>query len=146
MPKGSVGCYASKVNNLTIEMINGGRTLCKSFNPVSSVPLEIALQSFTKFLQQNLHTCVANRDNLVTVIIGHNATTFDVTTLLCNAGNSFEQQLHNMNICFGDSLPLIRSLLFRQRFPLKQSNGEFCQLCEFYKCLQVFVQRRFRCT
>lgn len=137
MPKGSVGYYASKVNNLTVEIINGERTLCKSFDPVNSVSLETALQSFTKFLEKNLHTYVGNQDNLVTVIVGHNAATFDVPTLLRNSGNSFEDQLYNMNICFGDSLPLIRTLLSRQHSPLKQSNGEFCQanLGSVYKCL-----------
>ena len=137
MPKGSVGYYASKVNNLTVEIINGMRTLGKSFDPVNSVSLETALQSFTKFLEKNLHTCVGNQDNLVSVIVGHNAATFDVPTLLRNAGNSFEEQLYNMNICFGDSLPLIRTLLSRQHSPLKQSNGEFCQanLGSVYKCL-----------
>ena len=118
MPKGSVGYYASKVNNLTVEIINGVRTLCKSFDPVNSVSLETALQSFTKFLEKNLHTCVVNQENLVTVIVGHNAATFDVPTLLRNAGNSFEEQLYNMNICFGYSLPLIRTLLSRQHSPL----------------------------
>jgi hypothetical protein len=68
------------------------------------------LQYFEKFLhnQEKLHTCGANpveADNLVTVHVGHNAATFDVPTLLRNAGNSFEKLLHNMNICFGDSLP-----------------------------------------
>ena len=137
MPKGSVDYYASKVNSLTVEIINGVRTLCKSFDPVNSVSLETALQSFTKFLEKNLHTCVGNQDNLVTVIVGHNAATFDLPTLLRNAGNSFEEQLYNMNICFGDSLPLIRTLLSRQHSPLKQSNGEFCQanLGSVYKCL-----------
>ena len=126
MPKGSVDYYASKVNSLTVEIINGVKTLCKSFDPVNSVSLETALQSFTKFLEKNLHTCVGNQDNLVIVIVGHNAATFDLPTLLRNAGNSFEEQLYNMNICFGDSLPLIRTLLCRQHSPLKQSNGEFC--------------------
>ena len=138
MPKGSVGYYASKVNNLTVEIINGVRTLCKSFDPVNSVSLATALQSFTKFLEKNLHTWFGNQDNLITVIVVHNAATIDVPTLLRNAGNSFEEQLYNMNICFGDSLPLIRTLLSRQHSPLKQSNGKFCQanlvIC-VYKCL-----------
>ena len=128
MPKGSVGYYASKVNNLTVEIINGVRTLCKSFDRVNSVSFETALQSFTKFLEKNFHTCAGNQDNLVTVIVGHNAATFDVPTLLRNAGNSFEEQLYNINIFFGDSLPLIRALLSCQHsHALKQSNGEFCQ-------------------
>ncbi|CAB4037258.1 exonuclease R569, partial [Paramuricea clavata] len=76
-------------------------------------------------------------ENLVTVLVGHNAATFDVPTLLRNAGNNFEEQLHSMKICFGDSLPLIRSLISNQHAPLKQSNGQFCKanLASVYKCL-----------
>ena len=84
--------------------------MCKSFNPVSSVSIETALQSFTKFLEKNLHTCGGNQDNLLTVIIGDS---------------------------FGDSLPLIRTLLSHQHSLLKQSNREFCHanLCSVYKYL-----------
>ncbi|CAB4012397.1 Hypothetical predicted protein [Paramuricea clavata] len=116
------------------ETINGTRTLCKRFNPVSSVTLEAELQSFVKFLQdeQSLPTCGPNpikMDNLITVLVDLNAAIFDVPTLLPNGDDSFEDKLHNMNICFGDSLLLMRALM--------QSNGEFCQanLGSFYKCL-----------
>jgi DNA polymerase III epsilon subunit-like protein len=138
LPQCSVGYYASRVNNLTVEVINGSRTLCKNFQPMCSVTLDVGLQSFINFLQeQNTHTCGRKDEQPITVLIGHNAATFDVPTLLRNAGHSFKQQLCSMNMYFGDSLSLIRSLLSQQHEPLKQSNGEFCQanLASVYKCL-----------
>jgi hypothetical protein len=66
-----------------------------------------------------------------------NAATFDVPTLLRNGDDSFEEKLHNMNICFGDNLPLMRALISSKHSLLMQSNGEFCQanLGSVYKCL-----------
>ena len=58
LPESSVSYYASRVNNLTVEIFNGSRILCKKLQAVNSVTLDFGLQSFLTFLkeQQNVHT------------------------------------------------------------------------------------------
>ena len=87
MPNGSVSPSASRVNKLTIENVNGKRTLCKNSYPVSTASLQVALKSFSTFLHQ--YSFEPNKNNVVTVLIGHNSSTFDVPTLLRNADASF---------------------------------------------------------
>ena len=136
MPKSNISPRASRVNNLTIENIKGTRSLCKNSLPVVAMSLEIALSSFSKFIQK--HCCInSSSTKSIPVLIGHNAAVFDVPILLRNAGKSYDEQLDQMNVHFGDSLPLIKSLLQRQHAPLKLSNGEYCRanMSSIYQCL-----------
>ena len=136
MPKSNISPRASRVNNLTIENIKGTRSLCKNSLPVVAMSLEIALSSFSKFIEK--HCCIkSSGTKSIPVLIGHNAAVFDVPILLRNAGKSYDEQLDQMNVHFGDSLPLIKSLLQRQHAPLKLSNGEYCRanMSSIYQCL-----------
>ena len=75
-------------NNLTIEMINGKRTLCKNAYPVQTSPLPVR--------------------HVNTILLRHNSCAFDVRTLLSTSGQSFINNLHSINLHFGDTLPLFR--------------------------------------
>ena len=131
LPQSSISPSASRVNNLTIEMINGKRTLCKNAYPVQTSLLPAVLQSFFEFLQSNTDRHVN------TILLGHNSCTFDVPTLLRTAGQSFINNLHSINLHFGDTLPLFRDLLKRKHSPLQLSSGEFCKSNQssIYQCL-----------
>ncbi|CAB4024724.1 Hypothetical predicted protein [Paramuricea clavata] len=48
MPKSNISPGASRVNNLTVENINGTRSLCKNSVPVAAISPENALSSFIK--------------------------------------------------------------------------------------------------
>ena len=135
MPNDSVSPSASRVNKLTFENVNGKRTLCKNSYSISTASLQAALKSFSTFLHQ--YSFERNKNNVVTVLIGHNSSIFDVPTLLRNADASFVNQLNEININFGDTLPLIRSLLQRKHSPLQQTNGELCKANQssVYQCL-----------
>ena len=77
MPKSNISPRASRVNNLTIENIKGTRSLCKNSLPVVAMSLEIALSSFSKFIQK--HCCInSSGTKSIPVLIGHNAAVFDV--------------------------------------------------------------------
>ena len=134
LPKGNVSVGASRVNNLTVENINGSRLLCKNSLPVTANSLENALYSFSEFIKEH---CCTNGKRFVPVLIGHNAAVFDVPILLRNAGKSYDEELHNLNVHFGDSLPLIKSLLQRKHTSLQLTNGDNCpaNIGSIYTCL-----------
>ncbi len=73
----------------------------------------------------------------IPVLISHNAAVFDVPVLLRNAGKLYNEQLDQINVNFGDSLPLIKSLIQSQHAPLKLSNGDYCRanISSVYQCL-----------
>jgi hypothetical protein len=75
--------------------------------------------------------------NSKTILLGHNSSTFDIPTLFRSSDNSFKDQLTEMNVYLGDTLPLTRSLIKNKHASLKQENGEFCKanLCSLYQCL-----------
>ncbi len=52
MPKSNISPGASRVNNFTVENLNGTKSLCKNSVPVAAMSLENALSSFIKFIQQ----------------------------------------------------------------------------------------------
>lgn len=136
MPKSNISPGASRVNNLTVENINGTRSLCKNSVPVAAMSLENALSSFIKFIQQacSINSCGTQS---IPVLIGHNAAVFDVPVLLRNSGKLYDEQLDQINVNFGDSLPLIKSLIQSQHAPLKLTNGDYCRanISSVYQCL-----------
>ena len=136
MPKSNISPGASRVNNLTIENINGTRSLCKNSVPVAAMSLENALSSFIKFIQQacSINSCSTQS---IPVLIDHNAAVFDVPVLLRNSGKLYNEQLDQINVNFGDSLPLIKSLIQSQHVPLKLTNGDYCRanISSVYQCL-----------
>ena len=96
--------------------------------------LEKTLSSFSNFIKQH---CCTNGKRFIPVIIGHNAAVFDVPILLRNAGRSYDEELQSLNVHFGDSLPLIKSLLQRKHTSLQLPNGENCRanIGSIYRCL-----------
>ena len=70
-----------------------------------------------------------------TVLIGHNAATFDTPTLLRNGGENFVQTLSSNDIRFADSLILFKTLI--KKHPCLHNNGQFPKANHFYlyECL-----------
>ena len=136
LPNSSISPSASRVNNLSIEIINGKRTLCKNAYPVETSPLPVALQLFFEFLRSTIGTDKVDK-HVNTILLDHNSCTFDIPTLLRTAGQSFIINLHSINLHFGDTLPLFRDLLERKHSPLQFSSGEFCKANQssIYQCL-----------
>ncbi|CAB3978115.1 exonuclease R569 [Paramuricea clavata] len=136
MPKSNISHGASRVNNLTVEIKNGTRSLCKNSVPVAAMSIENALSSFIKFIQ---HACSINScgTQSIPVLIGHNAAVFDVPVLLRNSGKLYDEQLDQINVNFGDSLLLIKSLIQSQHAPLKLTNRDYCRvnISSVYQCL-----------
>ena len=130
MPNGQICFGASCVNNLTVKEINGEKPLCKNSVPVDSVPLQVALESFAIFLRECSSESAAS--NVVTILFGHNSSIFDIPVLLRNADASFASKRDEVNIYFGDTLPLIRSLIKCKHSPLQQSRAD---LSSIYECL-----------
>ena len=64
-----------------------------------------------------------NRNSVVTVLIGHNAVTFDTPVLLRNGGTNLAAKLQSMNILFGDSLALMKALMKSSHPCLKRGDG-----------------------
>ncbi|XP_031570272.1 uncharacterized protein LOC116304652 [Actinia tenebrosa] len=89
LPSNDIDIYATRVNGLSVRVLNGQRILFKENEPVVSVSLEKAPADFVDFLQQavrNIKTLGMNdiTDNVYTIMIGHNSL-FDAPTLLRQA-------------------------------------------------------------
>jgi DNA polymerase III epsilon subunit-like protein len=135
LPARDISPGASRVNDLTVQYIHGERVLCKNAYPVNSVSLGDALSFFVEYIRCCINTVVV--PNSKTILLGHNSSTFDIPTLFRSSDNSFKDQLTEMNVYIGDTLPLTRSLIKNKHASLKQENGEFCKanLCSLYECL-----------
>jgi hypothetical protein len=106
------------------------------------------LSSFIKFIQQacSINSCGTQS---IPVLIGHNAAVFDVPVLLRNSGKIYDEQLDQINVNFGDSLPLIKSLIQSQHAPLKLTNGDYCRanISSVYQCLfkdEILLKGKFQ--
>ena len=54
LPSKNIDIYASRVNKLSVRRVKGARTLCKEDNPVTSVLIDKAIQTFLTFLQRTV--------------------------------------------------------------------------------------------
>ena len=108
--------------------------MCKNSLPVVANSLEKALSSFSSFIKQR---CCTNGKRFIPVIICHNGAVFDVPILLRNDGRSYDEELQSLNVHFGDSLPLIKSLIQRKHTSLQLPNGEKrrANIGSIYRCL-----------
>ena len=111
LPSKDVDVHASKVNGFSVRRIDGTRTLCKENQPVSSIPIEQAIQNFVAFLQRTVESVKSGDKQICTVLIGHNSQVFDTPTLLRQGGNHLSQRLVSLNVFFSDSLPLMKKLV-----------------------------------
>ena len=86
--------FASKVNELKIVAISGERRLYKNNKEVNALPLMEVKAQFFGFVAQSLERARANTNKtVITVIIGHNASRFDMPILLRNFGSEFAERL-----------------------------------------------------
>ncbi|XP_078380315.1 uncharacterized protein LOC144663289 [Oculina patagonica] len=107
LPTSNISSHASRINKLTVKIINGQRTLLKENVPVMSVPLSECLSDFIHFLFSNCTRSTSHH----TILIGHNTSSFDTPTLLRFAGQEFKEKLAPLNVYFADSLYLVRALI-----------------------------------
>ena len=110
LPSNDINIHASKVNKLTVRRVHGMRALFKEDQLVVSVSLQTALENFLVYIEQSIGRLKRNNKEIYTVLIGHNAQTFDTPTLLRQGGNGFCSRLTSNNVFFADSLILIRKL------------------------------------
>ena len=90
LPSQNISISASSVNKLTIKTTGGISLLFKDHQPVESVPVKEALGDFVAYLKENIARAQSRTNKQVhTILMGHNATTFDTSILLRNGGNAF---------------------------------------------------------
>ena len=98
LPTQDIDYFASKVNKLKIVAINGERRLYKNNKEVNALPLMEVKAQFFGFVAQSIERARANTNKtIITVIIGHNASTFDTPILLRNFGSEFAERLTTMD-------------------------------------------------
>ena len=126
MPTQDIDMYASKVNKLKIVKINGERKLYKDDKVVRAIPFDTAIAQFKNYLSQSINIAKNTTNKQVrTVLIGHNASTFDTPILLRNAGKEFSSELQSMDVWFADSLSLFKELIKSQLPALQNADGTF---------------------
>lgn len=126
MPTQDIDLHASKVNKLKIVKINGERKMYKDDKVVRAIPFASAIAQFKSYLSQSISIATNSTNKQVrTVLIGHNAFTFDTPILLRNAGNEFSSELQSMDVWFADSLYLFKNLIKSQLPALRNAEGTF---------------------
>ena len=125
--------FASKVNELKIVAISGERRLYKNNKEVNALPLMEVKAQFFGFVAQSIERARTNTNKtVITVIIGHNASRFDMPILLRNFGSEFAERLRTIHkICFADSLLLFKTLIKNQTPCLQNTDGSFPQTNQF---------------
>ena len=127
LPVQDIDYFASKVNKLKIVKINGERKLQKNIKEVSTLPLKEALSKLLAFVSQSVDRAKSQtiNKNVSTVLLGHNASTFDTPVLLRNSGSDFRERLEAIDVWFADSLTLLKALI-RKKVPcLQNPDGTF---------------------
>ena len=125
LPNSDIQFQASKVNQLAIKSVNGQRTLFKDNKAVIAVSLQKVITEFLLYISRSINRAKSEttRNSVVTVLIGHNAATFDTPVLLRNGGKDLAAKLQSMNIFFGDSLALMKALVKSSHPCLKSADG-----------------------
>ncbi|XP_028418739.1 uncharacterized protein LOC114544257 [Dendronephthya gigantea] len=127
LPYKNVDKYALRVNNLTVRIVDGKRTLFKDSNPVNALTCDEALLRFLHYVEDLVRECQKLTDSEVcTVLVGHNAKRFDVPVLFQNSNNSILAEMQSIGISFGDSLTLFEHLV--KQSVLKDRDGNSCAL------------------
>ena len=107
LPVKQIDKYASKVNKLSVKIVNGQRTLFKETQQLVTLNLDELLSRFTRFLEslincyqrltdQNICTVLLGHNTKrfdIPVLLGHNTKRFDIPVLLRNSTNSFKEKL-----------------------------------------------------
>ena len=127
LPDNDIDKYSTRVNKLTINSVNGKRTLFKDNLPLQTLTCQEATSQFFNYIQR----CIQSRKsgtnkNICTVLIGHNARRFDIPILLRQSASDIHAGMQALGICFGDSLPLFEHLTKIKHPALTHSNGKTC--------------------
>ena len=111
-PKTRTTQAASNVHVITSSLINGELMLFKNGQQLSSKTQAECLPNFITFIEKNEEKCKQKtyKPSVVTVLIGHNASTFDTPVLLRSAPSTFSARLKSLGVIFADSLVLIKHL------------------------------------
>ncbi|XP_046842972.1 uncharacterized protein LOC124437009 [Xenia sp. Carnegie-2017] len=127
LPDDDIDYDATLVNKLSVQTVDGRRTLFKDDEALESLTCQEALSLFVEYIKDYMITSKArtNKD-VCTVLIGHNAKLFDTPMLLRNSDNHIHASMRALKIIFGDSLPLFRHLIKMKHPALIQSNGQSC--------------------
>ena len=126
MPTQDIDFYASRVNKLKIVKVNGERKLYKDDKVVTAIPFDNAISQFKSYLSQSINIAKNSTNKQVrTILIGHNASTFDTPILLRNAGKEFTSELQSMDVWFADSLSLFKELIKNRLPALQNPDGTF---------------------
>ena len=121
-----IDLHASKVNKLNIVKINEERKMYKDDKVVRAIPFDSAIAQLKSYLSQSISIATNSTNKQVrTVLIGHNAFTYDTPILLRNAGNEFSSELQSMDVWFADSLYLFKNLTKSQLPALRNAKGTF---------------------
>ena len=112
LPEQAKFICSSRVSKLKMFKINGERRLFKDNKEVFTVSLEEAASNILSFILQSVDRDKSKTNkNVETVLLGPNSSTFDTSVLLRNSGPGVIEKLRKMDICFGDSLTLLKTLI-----------------------------------
>ena len=139
LPDKNIGKHASKVNNLTIQTINGQRALFKESNPVQTLTCNDTLTIFVSFIKKSVQEVEKSTSkNVCSVLVSHNAKRFDVPVLLRNSNSSIITKFQSLSICFTDTLTLFEYLV--KNSILQDQNGGPCALNQSAVYMALFNQ------
>lgn len=79
LPDDDIDKYATRVNKLTIKLVNGKRTMFKDNLLLQTLTCQEATSQFFKYIQRCIESSKSetNNEDICTVLIGHNARRFD---------------------------------------------------------------------
>ena len=127
LPDNDINNYATRVNKLTIQSVNGKRTLFKNNEALETLTCQEATSRFVKYVNSCIRSSKARTSkDVCTILIGHNARRFDIPILLRNSASEIHVEMQALGICFGDSLPLFEHLSKTKHPALTKSNGKRC--------------------
>ena len=112
----------------------------KENRPVGKVSLHETITQFTKYLERTINkasTSSTENKPVCTVLVGHNAVTFDIPILLRNGGDNFAKDLKRMGIRLADTLQLFKKLVKNKHPALVKQDGTSCHSNQqsLYKCV-----------
>lgn len=88
LPVKQIDKYASRVNKLSVKIVNGQQTLFKETQQIVTLTLDELLSRFTRFLESLMNCYQGLTDkNICTVLLGHNTKRFDIPVFLGNSTN-----------------------------------------------------------
>ena len=111
-PKIRITQAASNIHGIKSSNLKGETVLFKDGKQLSRKTHVECLQNSITFIETTEEMCKqkTNKPFIETVLIGHNASAFDVPTLLRTSPSTFNERLKSLKIIFADSLVHIKQL------------------------------------